>query len=191
MTEIDEARANDDGTRDVPAQRKPLFQTEDLESIDETWRNGAYIGGLASAGRTEAMARSYLLAGTALVQQAIRDDAAWEIVLPALFLFRHAIELRLKSLVQPATLDHDLDKLVGALDETLTTQRGFGLPARLVGYVAELNAMDSRADAFRFYDRKPTKQGAGGPFFPDEVWVDLAHLLFVVDWIDRELRALA
>lgn len=167
---------------------RPIFQTEGFEEIDETWRHGAYIGGMAAVGGTEVLASSYLAAARLLIQQSVRDHEAYGVVLPALFLLRHALELRLKALVRPSKLHHDLDRLVTALDERLKRERGSGLPTDLVARIRELHAMDRRSVAFRFHDGQG---GAGAEPCVNEVWVDLVYFLDVVGWVDRELAALA
>jgi hypothetical protein len=106
-----------------------------------------------------------------------------------LFLYRHALELRLKFAVRPQKPDHDLVALTGALDEILVRARGEGLPAALVERVQEISAYDVGADAFRFHATR-RKKGAPppGPHFAEEVWVDVTHLRNLVSWLDRQLR---
>lgn len=75
---------------------RPVFQSEGCEAIDETFTHGAYIGGTAGAYEDGAIAEGYLKAADLLVEQALKDDLAHVMVLPALFPYRHALELRLK-----------------------------------------------------------------------------------------------
>ncbi|MBK7402417.1 MAG: hypothetical protein IPJ34_40835 [Myxococcales bacterium] len=121
------------------------------------------------------------------MESGLQHENIHEVTLPVLFLYRQALELRLKYAVQPAKLDHDLDGLAGTLDELLLARRGVGLPQQLLERVREIARFDPRADAFRFSCK--TKKGAlDGVHFPEEVWVDLVHLRAEMNWVDRELE---
>jgi hypothetical protein len=79
----------------------PLFE-ELPDDIDATWRHVAILG--AMAGRPQgasflAAARSYRWAAKLVATAAVRDGELWETINPALFLYRHAIELYLKTLM--------------------------------------------------------------------------------------------
>jgi hypothetical protein len=169
---------------------RPIFQTDGFDEFDETTTHGAYIGGLATAHEDAALASSYKLAADLLVERALADDRVHEVVLPALFLYRHALELRLKVAVRPERLNHDLVALAQDLDGVLRAKQGVGLPAALVTRVAEMAQLDPRADGFRF-TRASRKGSTGERHFEDEVWVDLAHVREEMAWIDTALQAAA
>jgi hypothetical protein len=174
----------------VDAASRPIFRTDDFEDIDEISNHGAYIGGMASAFEDTGIAGNYMLAAGSLVERALLDDTVHEVVLPALFLYRHGVELRLKCAVQPAKLDHDLEGLVRQLDVLLVARFGAGLPTALVERVVELARFDPRADAFRF-TFKAGKRSPQPAHFPEEIWVDLAHLRSEMRWIDAVLMKAA
>jgi hypothetical protein len=165
---------------------QPVFRTDGFDEVDEETRGVAYIGGMAAAHDDAGIAGDYIRAADLLVEYALANDREHEIVLPALFLYRHALELRLKSLVRPAKLDHDLSVLVRELDARLLAGRGSGLPDHLVERVEELAKRDPRADAFRF--TRTSKKGGQTRHFPEEILVDLRHLRAVVTWIDQEIE---
>lgn len=177
------------GTEAVEVERasRPVFVTSGFEEIDETWTHGAYVGGLAGAYEDAGLAENYMKSAAMLVERALRDETIHEVALPVLFLYRHALELRLKYAVQPSKLDHDLNGLAAKLDELLLARRGVGLPKRILERVHEIARFDPRADAFRF-TYKTKKRLPDGAHFPEEVWVDLVHLRAEMDWIDGELR---
>jgi hypothetical protein len=169
---------------------RPFFCTEGFEDMNESCSQGAYIGGMAAAHKDAGIGTSYMRAAELLVERGLRDDCVHEVVLPALFLYRHALELRLKFAVRPTKLNHDLEALAVELDASLVRARGFGLPARLLARVGEIARFDPRADAFRFtYAAK--KRRNGEPHFPEELWIDLSHLRSVMSWLDAELRVAA
>jgi hypothetical protein len=168
---------------------RPIFQTAGFEGIDETCSTGTYIGGLAGVEEDAGIASNYKEAADVLVERALADERVHEVLLPVLFLYRHSLELRLKFAVQPQKPNHDLVALTGALDEILVAKRRGALPPGLIERVQEIAAYDVEADAFRFHARK-RKKGAQRtePHFPEEVWVDIAYLRDVMDWVDRELQ---
>jgi hypothetical protein len=125
--------------------------------------------------------------GDALVEQGLKDDRVHEVVLPVLFLYRHALEVRIKFAVRPAKLTHDLGALIRDLDDLLVRRRGTGLARGVINRVDEIARVDPRADAFRF-TYKSRNRSTGGPHFAEEVWVNLAHLRDVIAWLDSELR---
>lgn len=120
------------------ATSRPIFATEGFEDIDESCTHGAYIGGMAVAAEDAGLATSYMRAADMLVERALRDDCVHEVVLPALFLYRHVLELRLKFAVRPAKLDHGLEGLARELDVLLTKKGGRGLAPGLLERVEEI-----------------------------------------------------
>jgi hypothetical protein len=169
---------------------RPVFRTVGFEDIDESWRGGAYIGGMAGAYEDAGIASSYMAAAEWLVERAIADEQVYEVVLPVLFLYRHAIELRLKFAVRPSKPSHDIPALVTALNEMLVAIRGSELAPLVSERIREIASIDPRADAFRFHARKPTKAVPRAvPQFPEEIWVDVTYLRDAMRIVDKELVA--
>lgn len=175
----------------TPSFDRPVFQSEGFDDIDESWTHGAYVGGLAAFYTDGGIAADYLRAADLLTDQALKDDLVYFMVLPALFLYRHALELRLKSAVRPEKATHDLVWLTQQLNQMLEAKAGRKLPDALVAKVVELARHDPRADAFRFHATRPRQGRPGEQHFPDEVWVDLKHLKATMTWIDTQLREAA
>lgn len=173
-----------------PWTARPIFDGAPAEEIDETWTQGAYVGGMVAANEDAGIAESYLAAADELVEHGVRDDALHEFVLPALFLYRHALELRLKFAVRPTKPNHDLAALARELDRLLRAKGSEGLPPNAVARIEEIGTRDPRADAFRFTE-KLVKGKAAGMHLPEEVWVDVAYLKRVMHWLDDGLRAAA
>ena len=85
---------------------KPIFREESPEDV-ENW-SGFFIGGMAQTNELS-LARAYKSAGDVIVAKALRSiDLAYEWAFPALFLYRHAIELYLKLIVQPEKPTHGI-----------------------------------------------------------------------------------
>jgi len=168
---------------DMSKYRHAIFRFDDFEDIDETWRGGSYIGGLGSADGDAGIARQYRAAADLILSHSVKNDTVWEVVLPALFLYRHAIEIRLKAIVRPTKMSHNLVELARNLDGRLSKKLSASLPVELLDRIAELEAVDPRADAFRF-----TADTKNKPHFLNEVWVQLAYLREVVAWIEEELE---
>src|SRR5262245_42827556 len=120
------------------AYAQPVFHTDGFDEVDENTQGVAYIGGMAAANDDAGIAGDYIRAANVLVERGLENDCAHEVVLPALFLYRHALELRLKSVVRPAKLDHDLTSLARQLEARLIEIRGVGLPNHLVERVEDL-----------------------------------------------------
>jgi len=164
-----------------------MFHTDNFDEIDETWTHGTFIGGLAGAYHDAGVANQYMLASDQLVSWALQNQRAYDVILPVLFLCRHGLELRLKHLVRPAKLTHDLVALTSALDEELKTSGFGGLTSEFVSRVGEFHLFDERADAFRFHAAKATKGLPPKAHFPEEIWVDLAYIRDVASRLESEL----
>lgn len=79
------------------------------ENISEEWDWGVLVGGMAEEHDAAAIARAYKIAGDILTSEALNDGEAYEIAYPILFMYRHALELYLKAVVQPQKLNHSMN----------------------------------------------------------------------------------
>jgi hypothetical protein len=118
-----------------------------------------------------------------ILRHAITEDQAWKIAMPALCLIRHALELRLKSILRPSRLNHDLAALLKGLEGIAA------VPCHLIDRITEIGKADRRADAFRFTHAN-LRDDSPSPHFPDEVLVNLEYLREVAQWIDGILLPL-
>jgi hypothetical protein len=169
---------------------RTIFSDDGFENIDETCSRGAYVGGVAGVHADVGMAQSYKRAADILVEEALVDDSVFDIVLPVLFLYRQALELRLKVAVQPKKLNQDLRALITELDALMVQKRGVGIAPEIVARVCEINDMDPGADGFRFHVARPKNvKSSHAPLNKsgDEVWVDIAYLQDFVACADLEL----
>jgi hypothetical protein len=164
------------------------------DDLDETWRHGFLVGGMAHHTSEWELAKAYKLAGDIVIETARSRPWAqgYEIGYPALYLYRHAIELYLKAVVPTkGRPTHDLVKLVTRFAGRVSAQLGQRVPDWYLNYLLEFAAIDRGATAFRFADERAREQVIA----QNEGWVEFARLRDVMDRLaggfENVLRALA
>jgi hypothetical protein len=154
---------------DEACLHSPLFQ-DVPEEIDETWRHGVLIGGMAGRDWVQ-VARSYKQAADNLVAAAMKSDELYECDYPIFYLYRHCIELYLKTILGGKVRGHDFSKLLKALEGKYQKT--------LCGWIRErlwdFHEVDERSDMFRYPE--DIKDG--------ELWIDFHHLRLVMDHITQ------
>jgi ribonuclease BN (tRNA processing enzyme) len=141
--------------------------------VENLWMNRPWlyapdiIGSFHGTGRSMA-AHQYINAAN-VITNAIKQDEIEDFRLahPALFLYRHAVELVLKAVVPNARKVHRLDKLADRFKEFVKAEFGEDVPRWLKDRLRELAQIDPNSTAFRY-----AHEGISG----DELHVDLAHL---------------
>src|ERR1019366_6638655 len=93
---------------------RPIFEepTPEIERTDP-WSGpqGFMIGGMALPTKAE-LGQQYFDAASILIEAIRRGDCEdYRLANPALFLYRHWIELTIKSLIGPGVKGHDLGEL--------------------------------------------------------------------------------
>ena len=152
---------------------QPIFQDVPLE-ITEDWDWGVLIGGMAEEHSKVAIARAYKLAGDDLVSRALENGQAYETSYPILFVYRHAIELYLKDIVQSKKRTHKLDRLVEEFRQYCSEILGQQIPSWVGKRLREFDVFDPGATTFRYENRRPEVRNL-------ESWVDLHHLRCVME----------
>jgi hypothetical protein len=155
----------------------PLFH-EPPENLDETWRHGAVIGGMAAIGDVFFLAESYKLAGDKLVDAAISTDEVFELIYPVIYNYRHATELYLKASVLPRHGNHDLLPLLQEFKKLLQAEFDATVPEWFESVVIVFHDFDRNSTTFRY----------GGFFGQGEVWVDLAHMKTLMGWLAESFQ---
>lgn len=131
------------------------------------------------------IARSYLLAARYVLEGGERSGRLSEVVLPAAYLQRHALEVELKDIIdgareitadkkwlegpvsapyptpEPAEQTHDLDKLLGAARTALAEAAQDAMPQSVVDLVSELDKLDNDAPDRLRYRRIKLKKPKG------------------------------
>ncbi len=158
----------------------PLFQ-ELHENLDESWRHGTVIGGMAEIGDAFALAESYKFAGDVLVDAALSTAEAYELIYPVIYNYRHATELYLKATLIPRRKDHDLLWLLQEFKKLLKTEFDATLPEWFENIILAFNDFDPDSTTFRY----------GGFAFLSkhgEVWVDLVHMKTLMGWLAESFQ---
>jgi hypothetical protein len=111
---LNSGRQYDERFLELGRLHSPLFQ-DPSDDIDETWRHGVLIGGMARRNLRQ-VARAYKLAADELLKQALSYFEPHELDYPVLFLYRHTVELYLKAALEKPPLHHDLSSLIQLLE---------------------------------------------------------------------------
>lgn len=156
---------NEDRFAEFACLRTPVFQ-EMPEDINEDWRNGVLIGGFAERNLPQ-VAKAYKTAADELLKQALSKFEPHEIDYPIFFLYRHAIEVYLKAMLDLPPQTHDLGKLIRLLEE----QVGEKIASWVKDRLWDFQRLDQHSDLFRYADLP-----ADG-----ELWIDFHHLKLVMD----------
>ena len=152
-----------------------LIFEEPPEAVDETWTHGAMLGGMVGYD-DESLAHSYFAAADLLIEQTLANGVrGQDIVCPALYLYRHAIELQLKVLMRPKKLNHDLAALLSEFATHVQVKYNEQLPDWMEKPLRQLAEFDPSSDLFRYGKTKrpevPQALMDGGEF-----WIDLRRL---------------
>lgn len=149
---------------DFISELTPLF-VGPPEDLNEDWRHGTLIGGMAELSDTFALADSYKLAGDMLVDAALSNDEACDLVCPVIYNYRHATELYLKANFVHRKENHDLIWLLREFKQMMKSEFDSTLPKWFENIILAFNDFDPGGTTFRY-----------GGFTPGEVWVDLVHV---------------
>jgi hypothetical protein len=158
----------------------PLFQ-EPPENLDETWRHGTVIGGMAEIGDVFALAESYKLAGDTLVDAVLSTGETYELAYPVIYNYRHASELYLKATIGSEKKSHDLLWLLQEFRKLLKTEFDAALPEWFENVILAFNDFDPGSTTFRY--------GGFDSFLRHgEVWVDLPHVKTLMGWLAESFQ---
>jgi hypothetical protein len=159
-----------------------IFQDVPNE-IDETWRHGAILGGMAEGAYDHlAVADAYKLAGDTLVKQALSNSEAYELIYPIMFNYRHCLELYLKIIIKPTKRTHGLQSLVQELNEYTKVRYSTELPQWFKGRILDFDEFEPGATAFRYDDVGIASKNTGDI---GEFWIDLHHLKTIMNVIQK------
>lgn len=150
----------------------PIFQ-QVPEEIDESWQHGCVISGMAFRDWHH-LARSYKLAGDKLVDQVLsRNNEPQDFDYPILFLYRHSIELYLKTILNESNQSpsqkggHDIDSLITLLEE----QDGKSMFEWIRDRLLDFHRIDLKSDVFRYPEE----------IDGNERWIDFHQLRTVMN----------
>lgn len=158
-------RQYDEPLLELARLNSPLFQ-EPSEEMDETWRHGSLIGGMACRDLPQ-VARAYKLAADELLKQALEKYEPHELDYPVLFLYRHTVEVYLKAALDAPPEHHDLSRLI----QLLEAESGKKIATWVKDRLWDFHRIDKMAALFRYAD----------PPVDGELWIDFHQLQAVID----------
>lgn len=162
---LDRGEHNEDRYVEFAQLHTPIFQ-DVPEEIDETWQHGVLIGGMANRQWIE-VAQSYKRAADSLVTVALKSDEPHTLDYPIFFLYRHCLELYLKTMLGGTVEEHFLDTLIKALE----TKYGKSLGGWIRDRLWDFHEIDRKSDMFRYPEDVPN----------GELWIDFHQLQLVMN----------
>jgi len=160
---------------DFMTSRTPIF-IDPPEELNENWRHGSLIGGFAEVADTFALADSYKIAGDRLIDAALSNDEASELIRPIIYIYRHATELYLKAIIVPSKKDHDLGWLLEEFRKLLESEfpkLDTKLPSWFEDVILGFADFDPNGTTFRY----------GGDSSTREAWVYIERMKTRMGWM--------
>jgi hypothetical protein len=161
------------------AMSRPLFEEPGDHIMREdplSGPQGFMVGDEFIPTRTE-MAQQYFDAAHLLIETIKRGE--WEdykLVSPALYLYRHSLELLTKGLLGASPRTHDLAELAELLDAAWLARWGRPMPGWITARLKEISAIDPGSTAFRYGENYDRVSKCNVPPVPSAMYVSLPHL---------------
>jgi len=137
--------------------------------IDETWQ-GVVFGGEFELGGFYESANSFKLAGDRLIEIGLGNYEQRDLFQPAMYSYRHALELYLKSVV--GQRGHDLKYLLDKLKVLLKKKWSQEVPIWLQNLILSFHSVDPGSTSFRY----------GITLSKEELYTDMSHIKDLMDW---------
>ena len=158
-------------------EAKPIFREFSDELINS---NFWMIGGLVENTDKLILAKSYKKAGDSLINMGI-DEEEIDVIYPAIYNYRHATELYIKSLIKKEKETHDLKLLYGIIKEILIKKIGVKPPKWFENLIFAFHDFDPYGITFRY----------AIPIGKDEMFIDLVHIKKLMDWFDESIEKIS
>lgn len=138
------------------------------------------IGGMGSCGYFDliSLADSYKNAGDILINVGIDDDENKETIYPAIYNYRHATELYLKSVLPNYAPSHNLIKLYEKFKSLLSNKFNISPPRWFENIIVAFNDFDPGGTTFRY----------GVEINKDEMIIDLHHIKKLMSWFAESIH---
>jgi hypothetical protein len=159
------------------SQVTPLF-IEPPENIDDTWKHGIIFSGLSEVADMFELAKSYKLAGDRLIDIALENEEGRELFYPAIYNYRHATELYIKSIIGKYNRSHNFLYLFDRLKEKIKTEFDESIPEWFENIIIVFNDFDPEGTSFRY----------GGDFGMNEMFADFNQLKFSMNRIANSFK---
>lgn len=162
---------------DLITEITPLFIDPPIE-INENWTHGVLLTGLSEYADILYLANSYKLAGDRLIEMALENDEAWDLFCPAIYSYRHATELYLKSIILNHKKNHDLLSLYESFKLIMKTKFDSNPPKWFENVVMAFNDFDGGGTMFRY----------GGEIKRHEAFVDFRQFKILMQRFGRSCQ---
>jgi len=160
---------------ELATQIKPIFREFSDELIGKkVWM----IEGMAGFSNKLTLAKSYKKAGDLLIEIGIEDETERDIIYPAIYNYRHATELYLKSLISKEKETHDLKLLYEIVKELLVKKNKVGIPKWFENLIFAFNDFDPGGITLRY----------ASPIVKDEIFIELIHIKKLMNWFDESIE---
>lgn len=186
-----EERAQSERIFTKEAMTRPLFEEPGDHIVREdpfSGPQGFMVGDEFIPTRIE-MAQQYFDAAHMLLESIKRGE--WEdykLVNPALYLYRHSLELLVKGLLGRATRTHDLAALADELSAAYFARWQKYIPGWIIDRLKEIAAIDPGSTAFRYGENFDPALKANVPPVPSAMYVSLPHLQRAMLTLNAALR---
>jgi hypothetical protein len=138
--------------------------------IDESWR-GVVFGGEFELGDLFDSANSFKLAGDRLIEVGLKNYEQRELFQPAMYCYRHSLELYIKSIVGEE-MNHDLKYLFSKLIIFVKLNWSQVLPQWLHQVINSFDSVDPQSTGFRY----------GTNLSSEELYADLSYIKGTMEW---------
>ncbi|MEO8253462.1 MAG: hypothetical protein ABI554_03670 [Flavobacterium sp.] len=166
---------------EIAFEATPIFREFSEELINS---NAWMIGGISEIADKISLADSYKLAGDVLIKKGI-DDYNKDFIYPAIYNYRHATELYLKSIISEHQNNlpkngkvHNLEILYKEVNRILKDRFGIIPPKWFENIVFAFNEFDPEGTTFRY----------GIKINNDEMFIDLHHIKKMMDWFSQSIH---
>jgi hypothetical protein len=126
------------------------------------------------------LAVSYKTAGDALVDSAIENDNAHELIYPIIYNYRHSIELYLKDSITNRKANHSLTTPLEELKQNLQETLHVAIPEWFENTILAFSQYDPKGVSFRY----------GGNLPEYETFVDIHHLKQLIRLLGKAFQAI-
>jgi hypothetical protein len=160
------------------AMTRPLFDRsfKDITREDEWSGPHGFLFDPMTYPTKPELSRQFLDAADQLVEAILSKNVAdYTVAYPALFLYRHAIELVLKCALGGDLKGHRLDDLADEFARRCKDQHGQDVPAWIISRLEEIAEVDPNSTAFRYAENLGPKLKKDVPIDAD-FHVNLRHL---------------
>jgi len=131
------------------SQIVPIFLEPNDFNIENTVHS-VLLAGVADSNDILSLAKNYKRSGDELIKLAIENDEKYELAAPAIYCYRHAIELFLKSTITGSPKTHKLHILFSKFEIMLREKFSTEVPSWFKNIVLSLHEFDGSSTNFRY-----------------------------------------